>query len=160
MHLKVNLTLLSVLIIFAFFKMPFYNNWMNTNLLNPAFDIVTLSKQTDLEQRKVNRYGASYLLCKQMTDFTRQQKMKDPLILLPPEAFIKEKRIRDVNIPEPMVFYYMTGQKAVWYDSPEVMKANLALVVDPQGKLSLIKINNQQELNNLLAVYRKYKLEL
>ncbi len=160
MHFKINLTLISVLIIVLFFNIPFYNNWMNTNLLNPAFDILATSKQLGLEQRMVNRFGYSYVVYKEMAGYFKNSKIKDPLILLPPEALMKEQKVKNFTIVEPTTFYYFTGYKAVWYDSPGVEKANLALVFDKDGKVMVRKIESKDDLNRFLATYRKYKLEL
>ncbi len=157
MHFKVNLTLVSVLLIVLLFNIPFYKNWLNTNLLGPSFDIFTLSKQMDLEQRKVNRFGYSYAVYMDFVKKLKQAKVADPVILLPSDAYMKAGKVKDFLIVEPAIFYYFTGIKCVLYDSPNVEKANCSIVSDGNGKVLLRKIANKVELESIIADFKKYK---
>ncbi len=160
MHFKVNLTLVAILIIVLFFNIPFYNNWMNTNILGDPFSISAHMEQMDLEQRKINRFGYSYLIYKELTNSYEKAGIKNGLVLLPPEKFLKERGVNNITVAEPMVFYYLTGKKAVWYDSPDVAKANCVLLPDNGGRIVLRKINNADELKSLLDIFKQYKLDL
>lgn len=157
MHFKINLTLVAILIIVCYFNIPFYNNWLNTNLLNPAFDVFALSKQMDPEQRKVNRFGYTYMVYREMAQVLRKSNMKDPVLLLPPDGYLRDNQVRDINACEPAIFYYFTGLHSVWYTSPNVAKANCVVIPDGHGKVMLKKIENKSELDSLLAIFRKYK---
>ncbi len=159
MHFKINLTLVSVLLIVLYFNIPFYNNWLNTNLLNPAFDIFALSKQMDPEQRKVNRFGYSYMVYREMAGVLSKAGLDKPIVLLPPDAYLKQHGVRDFNVCEPAIFYYLTGLKSVWHTSPGVDSANCVVVPDGKGKVVLKKIAARQELDSLLTVFRKYKID-
>lgn len=159
MHFKINLTLIAVLIIVLFFNIPFYNNWLNTNILNPALSIPSLSKTMDTEQRRISRFGYSYMIFKEVSDVIKKSPLKDPLLLLPPDQYLKDNKVTNISIIEPAIFYYFTGTKAVWYNSPNVAKANCALIPDGNGKVILSTINNQEELDALIAKYKKYKID-
>jgi hypothetical protein len=159
MHFKINMTLISILIIVSFFSIPFYNNWMNTNLLNPNLKFSVMYKNMDIEQRKISRFGYSYIVYKEMSKIFKQAKIDSPLVLLPPDAYLKANNIKDIAIVEPAIFYYFTGEKAVWYNSEGVEKANCALVPDPRTKIMLKKIGNPEELNALITEYKKYKID-
>lgn len=161
MHFKINLTLISLVLIVIFFSIPFYNNWLNTNLFNPSYSIASLSKQLSVEQRMTNRFGYSYVVYKEMSQIFDKQKVVNPLVLLPPQDYLKENRIQDINVVEPAIFYYLTGRKAVWYDSPDVGKADFALVPDPSNSRVMLKrLATPQEREELLTIYKKYKLNL
>lgn len=159
MHFKINLTLIAVLSIVLFFSIPFYNNWLNTNLLNPSLSFWTLYKQMDIEQRKISRFGYSYVIYKEVAGVFESAKIKNPVLLLPPDAFLKERRVTNLAVVEPAIFYYFTGHKAVWYNSPGVAAANCALVPDNNGKVVLKRITTPEDLNNIITAYKKYKID-
>jgi hypothetical protein len=159
MHFKINLTLISILIIVLYFNIPFYNNWMNTNLFNPAFDITSMGKQMSIEQRKVNRFGYSYIVYKEMSKIFKSTNIKNPVLLLPPDAFMKENKVKDFSIVEPAIFYYFTGYKGVWYNSPDVNEANCMVIPDGHGKVMIKKIESKEELTAIIAQFKKYKID-
>jgi hypothetical protein len=160
MHFKINLTMVSILLIVLFFNLPFYNNWLNTNLLNPQMNIVEQSKHMGLEERKTLKYGYSYLIYKEIVKACEGANIANSLVLLPPDAYLKKERITDLVVVEPSIYYYFTGQKAVWYNSPNVQQANCAIAPGPNHKVMLRKINGKEDLNQILDIYRKYKLDL
>ena len=160
MHFKINLTLIAILAIVLFFNIPFYKNWLETNIFNQSISYFTVKDQLDEEQRKAARYGPSYVVYKEFVSMYPKLKLDTPLLLLPPEKFLRERKINNINIVEPMVYYYLTGKKAVWYDSPEVEKANCALLPDNSGKVMIQRLANKEELHKLLDIYKKYKLDL
>lgn len=149
MHFKINLTLISILVIVLYFNIPFYNNWLNTNLLSPSFDIFALSKQTEVEQRKINRYGYSYAIYSEMGRIFKEAKMDSPVLLLPPDAFLKEQGVRDFATVEPAIYYYFTGMRE---HGPiaRVEKANAIIIPDGHGKVMLKRISGKDELNMIL----------
>ncbi|GAA4469768.1 hypothetical protein GCM10023093_29780 [Nemorincola caseinilytica] len=160
MHFKINLTLIAVLAIVLFFNIPFYKNWLDTNIFNQSISYFTVKDQLSVEQRKAARYGSSYVIYNEFVSMYPKLKLDSPLLLLPPEKFLKERGVNGLNVVEPTVYYYLTGKKAVWYDSPDVEKANCALLPDNNGKVMIQRIPNQEELHKLLDIYKKYKLDL
>jgi hypothetical protein len=161
MHFKINLTLIAVLVIVLFFNIPFYKNWLETNILNQSISYFTVKDQLSLEQRKTARYGYSYSVYKELIQMFDKAKLDSPVLLLPPDKYLREHGVTAINSVEPMVFYYLTGKKAVWYDSPDVGKANIALLPEPAGgRVVLQRINNAEDLNKLLEVFKKYKNDL
>jgi hypothetical protein len=154
------MTMISILVIVLFFNIPFYNNWLNTNLLNPGMNPMEQSKHLGLDERRVARFGYSYMVYTDMANAFKSAKIDSPIVLLPPDGYLKKERITDISIVEPSIFYYFTGYKSVWYNSPDVEKANCALVPGPNRKMMLKKITDKNELDQLLAIYRQYKLDL
>lgn len=159
MHFKINLTLIAILAIVLFFNIPFYKNWLDTNIFNQSISYFTVKDNLSVEQRKTARYGGSYTVYKEFVTMYPQLKLDTPLLLLPPEKFLRERNVANINVVEPTIYYYLTGKKAVWYDSPEVEKANCALLPDNTGKVMIQRLN-KEELHKLLDVYKKYKLDL
>jgi hypothetical protein len=53
------------------------------------------------------------------------------------------------------VFYYYTGLKGVWTNSPDVGKANFLLRVSKKG-VNLDEIHSPQQLQQILNAYKKY----
>lgn len=152
--------MLSILVIIAFFCIPFYHNWLTDNLLSRQLSIFRQARHLDNEGRREWKYGHSYVVYKRIVDSFSTYKISNPVLLLPPEEYLNKEHIYDLTIIEPCIFYYYTGHKAVWYDSPGVEKANCVLVPGPDHKVMLRKIVDKNDLDQLLAVYRTYKLNL
>lgn len=108
----------------------------------------------------VNRFGNSYKVLKDLTANFYKLQTAEPVLLLPPQGYVNDLKVDNLLIPEPAIFYYFTGYKAVWYDSPDVYRATLALEFAGDDRIYLKRIRGPQELNQLLMQYRQYKLDL
>lgn len=107
----------------------------------------------DIEERKVARFGTSYLLFRNMArDFSGR---KGIVILLPPQEYIKAMHFDDIAIPEPCEFYYFTGVNAVNINSPNVREADWAIQTFP-GSIAIAELNMPGQLDTLLALYQRY----
>lgn len=157
---KIKLTLLSVVVIVVFFNLPFYKTWVKTRLFSEENNIATQFSQMSREERMINRFGNSYKVLKDLTANFHRLQTAEPVLLLPPQGFVNDKKVENLLIPEPAIFYYFTGYKAVWYDSPDVYRATLALEFASDDRIFLKRIKSPQELNQLLLQYRQYKLDL
>ena len=149
---KLNLTLYPILVIVLFFTIPFYNNWLYSKVLNNNF--FTECSQMDLDARNIRRFGYSYTVYKDIQNTLGDK--KDVTLLLPPDKYVATKKIPDLVIPEPAVFYYFTGIKSVWANSPDVSLANWVLLVRGPGQMLVKKISVIHNPDSLLADYKKY----
>lgn len=159
MHFKTKLTLISVAVVVGFFSIGYYNGWLRGTLLYSLNEIPDQMQHQTLDERMQTRFGAAYRLNIQIADMMKQSKVKDPLLLLPPGSYLTSEKITEYPVVEPAVFYYLTGCKAVWYNSPNVQQANCALVVSPEKKPFFKGISNE-DLNILIDFYKNYKLDL
>jgi hypothetical protein len=62
-------------------------------------------------------------------------------------------------VPEPAVFYYYTGLRTIWANSPEASKANWYITAQ-NGGLVFDSVINQQALRDTIASFNKYKISL
>jgi hypothetical protein len=111
------------------------------------------------EHRKTARYGYSYLAYQELVKVFKTGKYKNPVVLLPPEKYFKDNKVKDIVIVEPAIFYYFTGYQAVWYNSADVKKANFVLMPDGQGRVMLQQIGSENALNKLIDSFKKYKID-
>lgn len=142
-----------------------YDNWLNSKILN-SFGFSDQSNNWDLlsfqmdhlgiEERRVARLGGTYSFCQNLKNYFDQQKVKDPLVLLPSQEFIKANHV-ELLIPEPIVFYYECGLKAAWVTSANVRQANWAVVPDGKGGLVPVQIKSKEQLDLIITEFSKYK---
>jgi hypothetical protein len=154
---KIKLTLLSLVAIAFIFSVPFNNEWLNTKIFNDHFSISDQAEHLGVEERMEYRFGNSYLAYQAIIKtIAANANPKDVVLLLPPASYIREQKVEGgFDSPEPAVFYYFTAIKGVIWKSPEVEKANWAFVAD-NHRMYLRKINNKEELNSYLQIYKKY----
>jgi hypothetical protein len=81
---------------------------------------------------------------------------KNVTVLLPSTAYMRYVNINYVDIPEPAVFYYFTGIKSVWANSPNVRTANWALVASKKTGLRMADIKSNAQLDSLISLYKPY----
>jgi hypothetical protein len=153
---KIILTLASVVIILVFFSIPLNNTWFNEKIFNDNFSVQDQMQNTDVQYRMEYRFGSSYagyMSVKRMLD---ANKATDVLLLMPPVPYIHQEKVEGgFESAEPAVFYYFTGIKSVCAISPNVHSANWVFVVE-NHKMWLRKVTNQQYLDNLVQLYKKY----
>ena len=158
LYKQIILLALSVVFIFVFFNIDTYSNWLDRFLLNP--DIKEQFGKLDVKERYEDRFGSVYILIEVLHARIDTSKDKENVILLPPNAYIRSQRIENFNLPEPAVFYYLSGLKTVWTTSPEVGKANWAIVAVAGKGLNIIKLTDTNELHQLLDMYKNFKPDL
>ena len=149
---KLNLVLWPVLVVVLYFTIPFYNNWLFSKVLNNNF--LSECANMELEARNIERFGYSYTVYKDIEHALG--KMENVTLLLPPNKYVQEKKIPDFIVPEPAVFYYFTGIKSVWPNSPDVRSANWVFLVAGPGKMGVKKMALMHNPDSLLANYSKY----
>lgn len=149
---KINLFLYPLLVIVLFFTIPFYNNWLYNKVLNNNF--LSEVKYLSPEARNIRRFGYSYTVYEDIQSAV--QNYNNAMILMPPNEYVKSKKVKELVIPEPAVFYYFTGIKSVWANSPGAALANWVVLVNGPGEMVVKRMSFIHNPDSLLADYRKY----
>ncbi len=155
MFKKTGFFLAEIAIIVLLYQVPVYNAWFHERILTPRFSFDQQLKHLGLEERKEARYGHSYIVYKDIVrDLTG---IKNTVILLPPNEYLREMGIAGLEMVEPALFYYYTGVNSVTAYSPNAGAAGWALITKGYGNIWLKKINTKPQLDSLLEIYKKYK---
>ena len=156
---KLILTAFGLFAIVLFFLLPRNHTWFNNRIIGYWNDFKAQRLRLDLEERRMKRWGNSYILAKQIADYISHHGNKNnSVVLLPPSAYFKAKGV-DFHVPEPAVFYYYTGLKSVWVDIDRVSEANW-IVSAEDGKLKITEVNDKNILKDSVSVFRKYPVSL
>lgn len=157
MNKKINLLLLSVLLIVIVYSVPFYNNWFYEKIINDNNSITEQIPRLSVEERMQYRFGASYGVYQAITKMVKSANDTNAIILIPTNSYVRAMKVGgDFNMVEPAVFYYFTGIKGVVATSPDVDRANWVLLVEGQ-QMAIRTIKNKEDFNQLLATYKKYQ---
>ena len=156
---RIILTAISVFGILFFFKSEYYSRWVEVFILPENTKIEDQFARTGVEERKEYRFGNLYALCQYMkkTLDTTKYKNGGAIVLLPPNDYLRAKGVQDFPMAEPAVFYYHIGIKTVWTTSPDVDKANWAVVASGKSSVAFIPIRTDAERKALLETYKNYK---
>ena len=156
---RIILTAVSVLGILLFFKSDYYSRWLDVFILPENTKIEDQFQKTGVEERKEYRFGNLYSLCQYMkkTLDTTAFRNGGAIVLLPPNDYLKAKGVEVFHMPEPAEFYYHIGIKTVWTTSPDVDKANWAIVISGKNSIAFIPIRSAEERKALLETYKNYK---
>jgi len=158
---RIVLAVAASLLILFFFKTEFYGNWYDQRITESRERYESEAENTDVEYRKQYRYANQYAVAKEIERQVREAKDTAAVVLLPPNAYVEQNSpqvIQYMRMPEPVVFYYYTGLKAVWTNSPEVNKANWALIIQ-NNNVQIARITPEQRAS-LLDMYKNFKAEL
>ncbi len=152
---KINLFLSGVLVIILFFTLPANNRWLFSKILDSGNDFAMQMNHMDPEDRKLSRYGFSYMIY--MNAIKRITVHENAIILLPPNDYLTEVlHVTKFVSPEPAVFYYYTGINAVWANSPDAGRANWEIVVHSDSSIILKKVMNRRHFDSIVGVYKHY----
>ena len=153
------LTIVATVTIFLFFKLNVYEVWFNSIIEDEKMISVALN-QLDLEIRKNAWLGESYMVSANILNYFKQHQFdeKKALVLFPPHGYLIEKRM-DFAIPEPAKFYYFTGIKSTWINSPMAEEANYVIAVHNKAMI-IVPVSKDSSLNFYLAEFRKYPVTL
>src|SRR5204863_10044811 len=88
------LFLVSLASLFLFFLVPVNREWLHNKVIAYWFDFRRNRDKTVPESRKVIRWGADYVLAKQVADhFAGDRQNKDILVLIQPSKYLAENQI-------------------------------------------------------------------
>jgi hypothetical protein len=156
---RILLTFISIIIIVVFFNVEFYRDWFRQRVLTPLSDMPDQFAYMEPEERLTGRLGSSYYVSVNIAKYLKDNKLdKGAVILLPPKDYIKENNA-EYGVPEPVIFYYYTGLKAKWPDSPGADTSKFAIIYQNHN-LQLIPLQDTFQRNDLLRFYKKYKIHL
>ena len=159
MRTKIVLTLLSALLLVGFLVLPKNRQWFNQTIIGYWNDFLVQKDKTGVEQRKVSRWKNSYTVSKNIAlFFAGDSGRSHALILIPPSAYFTERQVK-YPVPEPAVFYYYTGIRTTWINSPEALKANWMVVAD-KGSFKLVRVRDKKALQDSIRVFKKYPVRL
>jgi hypothetical protein len=154
---KVYLLIAALLAIVIYFATPYYHGWLMVRIFNPHLSIAYQAQHLDVETRKELRFGAIYVNYRKLVGIIENAHVRDPLILLPPNDYLHSVNVGDFESVEPAEFYYLTGMRSVYPNSPGVEAANLSLTFNGKdNKLVVKRIRNMDDLNRLLTLYKPY----
>ena len=153
------LTIISLFLLLFFFLLPKNHEWFNERIISYWNDFRIQKNRLDIEQRKIKRWGNSYILSKQIAELVaRNRNLRNAILLIPPSAYFKDKKI-NYHVPEPAVFYYYTGVKTTWINSNEALKANWIVYAD-SGHLKIIPVTDKNILSDSINAFKKYPVSL
>ena len=157
MYRKFILLALSILMVVGFFLLPQNSEWISDRILPYWSDLRKQKKHLEIEERKIDRYGSSYTYSKMIDDFFEKKGVdENVLVLVPPTSYFTARGIK-YHVPEPAVFYYFTGLKTVWVNSPEAIKANWYVRV-AQGEIIIDSASSH--LSDSIKAWLKYPVSL
>ena len=149
----------SIVSLLIFFGLEPNKMWLDQRIMPYWDDYKEQKLNLDLEERKLARYQTDYLFAKNVTGFFEKRGTAGKtLVLLPSSDYFNAHGLQ-IHVPEPAVFYYFTGLKTIWANSPEANKANWYLTAR-DGGLVFDSVTNQQALQDTIASFNKYKISL
>lgn len=154
---KISLFLVAVLSIVLVFSIPFYNNWVKTKFDDEVNRVMEQLGHMSVEERMQTRFGSTYSLQIAVKKMLQGINGQNAVVLLPPQGYLKACKVDDpsILIPEPAVFYYFTGFKAVTSNSREVSRADWVLLVE-NHKMAMRHFNDQQTRDSMINLFKHY----
>ena len=149
----------SVVGLLIFFGLEPNKIWLDQRIMPYWEDYKEQKLNLDLEERKMARYQTDYLFAKNVTGFFEKRGTAGKILLLVPSSDYFNAHGLQIHVPEPAVFYYFTGLKTIWANSPEANKANWYLTAR-DGGLTFDSVTNPQALQDTIASFNKYKISL
>lgn len=149
---KLLLLAAGILVITIYFKLDFYNSWMDERILAFNEEIYDHMDRMSYEERKKIRWGGIYTASTGIREHIKSLKIKDPLILLPPPSYY-QRFGQSISIPEPVVFYYYSGIKTTTVDAKDKYKANCCIIFE--GKNFVFeKLKDSADVARVLNIYK------
>jgi hypothetical protein len=150
------LTIISTLTIVLVLSLGYYRSWFIDNPLYYWGAFVKESRSSaSLEEIRKARYGMAYTTSMKVKEALAKRNASNPVILFEPNSYYRDSLHFDLRVPEPAVFYYYTGLREVWMNSPGVEKANYFVRVN-KADVQLEPIRSPEQLQEILARYRKF----
>jgi hypothetical protein len=149
---KINFFLYPVLAIALFFTIPTYQQWMHKKVFNN--NLLVELQYMSTEARNIRRFGYSYTVYKDMASLLT--KFDTVTLLLPSTEYAAAKKVPDLIIPEPAVFYYFTGIRSVNVNSPDAGRANWVMIIKGPDNIAVKKMSYVHNKDTLLAEFKKY----
>lgn len=152
-----SLTLISVVFLFIFSRAGNNKEWFQK--ISGYWEDYKEQRvsTTSIEEIKEERLGISYRVCKLIQKHFEDKHIKNPVILLEPNTYLE--KTAGMKMPEPVVFYYFTGIKALWTNAANVKEATHILRLK-NGGMRIDSIASPQQLQQILSFYKPYSQAL
>lgn len=151
---KLLLTVVSVLALVILINTNAIDAWLQ-QLVLPNWGKVKALMHEDIHDRKVARWGSSYLASFHIKKYFEKHDYENPVILFEPNEYYKKNNIK-FKAPEPITFYYFTGLQGLWMDSERLKEATHYVTVTNK-KILIYEIRSPEALDSLTALYNSYK---
>ena len=156
---KLLLFLAGACAIVVFFMLPPYKAWLRERIFAYYQDFAWQKNKMAINQRMAYRFEGSYTYSKQIAAFFESKGIKNTaLVLIPPTDYFKQHGV-DYHVPEPVVFYYYTGLRTLWPNSPYAPTANWYVRV-ANKKIVIDSITSAPIFADTLAAFNKFKIRL
>ena len=149
----------SVISLLIFFGLEPNKIWLNQRIMLYWEDYQEQKLNLDLEERKLARYQSDYEFAKTVTGFFEKRGTANKTLVLIPSSDYFNAHGLQIHVVEPTIFYYFTGLKTIWANSPEANKANWYITAS-DGRLEFDSVTNQHALRDTIASFNKYKFSL
>ena len=153
------LTLVSATLVLLVINLGYYGTWFREKPRQYWFDFLKEKDDTASEVSiKTTRYGISYTISMKVKEVIEKRRMPNAVILFEPNSYYRDSLhiYNAVRAPEPAVFYYYTGLEGVWTNSPDVNNANFIVRYSKAKGVTLDEIRSPQQLQQILASFKKY----
>jgi hypothetical protein len=109
------------------------------------------------EDRLAIRLTHSYIISRSVGEKLRTKHQENSaIVLLPPQGYIKEAQA-DYPVPEPAVFYYYSGIRSKWINSPGIDSATHAVIYQG-GEMQLLPLDDTIR-KEIIDVFKRYNLK-
>jgi len=149
----------SIISLLIFFGLEPNKLWLDQRIMPYWEDYQEQKLNLDPEERKLARYQTDYIFAKNVTGFFEKRGIADKALVLVPSSDYFNAHGLQIHVPEPAVFYYFTGLRTIWANSPEANKANWYITAQ-NGGLVFDSVTNKQALQDTIASFKKYKISL
>lgn len=141
--------------ILLLFSLKVYRDWFGEKVMRSIKEIPDRLAYMEPEERKAYRWGTTYDACLQMKGAVEKNgDTATCLLLLPPAKLLANEGLSHFIVPEPIVFYYYTGMRSKWANSPGADSCTYALIVR-QKRMELARLTPELT-REILTDYRKY----
>ncbi|HXS37124.1 MAG TPA: hypothetical protein VN721_10520 [Flavipsychrobacter sp.] len=130
----------------------FYGDWFHNKVLNTFDDFSSQTDSMDISYRERIRWDGGYSFATGVTKYFADNKIKNPLLLLPSDKYMKANK-SNIRVPEPIIFYYFTGYQSVQYTDSNAKKANYTVLIR-NNKFALVPINTPQERDGIINLFK------
>lgn len=135
-----------------FLVLPVNRQWLQKRIFTYWSATKYQKDHMDTEERMNRRFLNEYILSRQIADsFALKGNKDEVLVLIPPTSYFKIMGI-DYHVPEPAVFYYYTGLKTTWANSPHAARSNWYVRVK-NGKLVIDSVVNKQAFTDSIKAF-------
>lgn len=154
------LTIISIFSLLLFFSVDFYKFWYEHRVSFYWDEFLTQKDELDVDVRMRNRFGGPYIIGEMVKEQAKKEGIKDPVVLFEPNTYYKQNNI-PFSAPEPIAFYFLSGLRATWINSPDSQLRKVTHIIYVDGRNANIDhVDSFGEVKKFLSAYSKYEVSL